>query len=91
MNLIQWLDDLVIVNAKGDHSLVVGMNGVKQDGLYNKLRGVEHSIIEAKLRSLSQLHTECFENNISAGKYFAIEIAGRGQITFVNKTFGPFL
>ena len=39
VNLNHWLDDLVVVNAKGDHSLVYTTGGVKEDGFYQKLGG----------------------------------------------------
>ena len=74
MNLIHWLDDLVVLNAKGDHSLVYTTSGIKEDGFYQKLGGAQHTIIEAKLSSLRQLHTECDVNNLSAGKYYAVYI-----------------
>ena len=92
LNLIHWLDDLVILSANGDHCLVFTTNGIKENGFYQKLGNAQHTAIEGKLSALRQLHTECDTNSISAGKYYAVcPAAGRGQLTIINIELGPFL
>ena len=81
LNLIHWMDDLVILSANGGHCLVHTTNGIKETGFYQKLGNAQHIEIQGKFSALRQLHTECDMNNISAGRYYAVCPAGRGTLT----------
>ena len=91
LNLIHWMDDLVILSAKGDHCLVYTASGVKETGLYQQLGQAEHLEVHGKLSALRQLRTECDTNGISAGRYYTVCPAGEGRLTIINIENGPFL
>lgn len=93
-NLREFMDQLVAQHS-GPGSLVMTPNGERVKGLYHKLRHNEHSAIEGALSwFFAALTGEITSNgsaNHSAGMYFSIEGAGRGQCEIVPKKIGPFL
>ena len=90
-NLVHWIDDLIILCAKGDHCLVHTSSGVKETGLYQQLGQEEQQQVQSKFAALRQLRTECDNNGISAGRYYTVCPAGRGKLTILHIENGPFL
>ena len=82
LNFWGWMDQLVTSYA-GPGTLVMGINGTRHYGCFQKLRQDQHSQIEGKLSELFAWSTECYAAGLSAGSYFSIE--GVGVCTFVAK------
>ena len=57
-------------------TLVMGINGTRHYGCFQKLRQDQHSQIEGKLSELFAWSTECYAAGLSAGSYFSIEGEG---------------
>ena len=90
LNFCGRMDQLVTSYA-GPGTLVMGMNGIRQYGCFQKLRQDQHSQIEGKLSELVDWGSECRAAGLSAGSYLSIEGAGVGGYTFVAKRLGPFV
>ena len=88
-NMVAWLNNLVTTYG-GPDVMVTTVNGNKYPCWYHKLRSDQHGHIEGQLAKLDDWSMECRQNNLSAGVYFSVEVAGQGQCTIIHKPLGPF-
>ena len=85
-NLYNWLD-----NVAGPQCLVHSLGGVREKGLFHHMKSDIHAMFEAELSRNAAWFSECFQNNLSAGRYCSVESGGMGSLLMANKKLGAFL
>ena len=90
--LCNWLD-LIVTRAARDEARVFNLNGVRQHGVYHRLRQTEFGVILGLLSNLHQWETECSTATapVSCGTFYMTIPGGRGGMTQQAIICGPFL
>jgi len=85
-----WLDSIITAVAQAEPT-VVNNRGNRQHGLYQNLQQDEFAEILRLISGLNQWGSECLAANCSCGVFNMVVPAGRGMITLIPNTIGPFL